>query len=131
MGVDTLKDCPSCGSRIAEAALKCAICKSSIGRCVGCQAWIIEGTECFDCGKSTAVRAKKAAAAAAPEPPKVSFEGSAFGLLPILALHTALAAACGAAIVYAVVGSPLDPVTWWLIEHGVRPLDVKMPYLWG
>lgn len=131
MGVEALKDCPSCGSSIAEAALKCAICKSSIGKCIGCQAWIIEGTECFDCGKSTAVRVRKAAAPAAPEPPKVQFTGTALGLIPILALRTALALACGAAVVYAVVGSSLDPATWWLIEHGVRPLSVKTPYLWG
>lgn len=131
MGVETLKDCPSCGSRIAEAAVRCSFCKSSLGRCVGCQAWIIEGTECFDCGKSTAVRVRKAAAAAAPELPKVHFEGSAAGLLPILAVRTALALACAAALLYAVVGSSLDPVTWWLIEQGVRPLSVKTPYLWG
>jgi hypothetical protein len=133
MGIETeLKDCPSCGSAIAESALKCNVCKSGLGHCVGCNAWIVEGTECFDCGKSTAVRVRKAAKAAAePDSRMVRFDAPAIGLLPILALRLAIAAACGVSIVYAIAGSPFDQLTWWVIEQGVRPLNLKWPYLWA
>ncbi len=133
MGVETLKDCPSCGSRIAESAVKCTVCSSSLGHCVGCNQWIVAGTQCFDCGKSTAIRVRKGTLAAGePEPPKVRLDPpSAAGLLPILALRTLLAAACVVAIVYAVAGSPFGKVTWYVCELGVRPLNVTWPYLWG
>jgi hypothetical protein len=133
MGTETgeFKDCPSCGSSIAESAVKCSICKSGLGHCIGCNAWIVVGTECFDCGKSTAIRTRKAAAAVEKEPPKYQFEGSPLGLIPLLAIRFALAAACVAAVVYAIAGSPLDPATWWVCEHGIRPLNVKWPLLWA
>ena len=134
MGVETLKDCPSCGSRIAESTVKCAICSSSLGHCVGCNGWIVAGTKCFDCGKSTAIRVRKGTLAAAePEAPKVRLDPpSAAGLLPILALRFAIAAACAAAIVYAVAGTTqLGKVNWYVCELGVRPLNVKWPYLWA
>jgi len=133
MGTETgeFKDCPSCGSRIAEAAVKCSFCKSGLGHCLGCNAWIVEGTECLDCGKSTAVRVRKAAAPVEKAPPKYQFDASPFGLLPLLAIRFALAAACVGAIVFAVAASPLDPATFFLIEHGVRPPNVGWPLLWG
>src|SRR5436190_8313084 len=123
MGAETeeLKDCPSCGSQIAEAATKCSFCKSSLGHCLGCNAWLVEGLQCFDCGKTTAVRIRKAAAPAPKESAQVGFEGSALGLLPLLAVRFILAAACVGAIVLAVAASPLDPATWYLREHGIRP----------
>jgi hypothetical protein len=133
MGTDLLKDCPSCGSRIAESAVKCTSCKSSLGQCVGCKSWIVTGTECMDCGKSTAVRVRKATLAAGePEPAKVRFEPPhAAGLLPILGLRAVLFGAFVAASVFAVAGSPFGKVSAFAVEHGVRPLAVQWPYLWG
>ncbi len=133
MGIEALKDCPSCGSRIAESALKCNSCNCRLGHCVGCDAWMIEGTECMDCGKSTAVRVRKATLAAPEkEPPKIRLVAvSAAALLPLLALRLALAAACVAAIVAAVAGSPFGKVSAFVVEQGVKPVDVKWPYLWG
>src|SRR5262249_28774382 len=88
MGTELLKDCPSCGIRIAEPAIKCTSCNSSLGQCVGCKSWIVSGTECMDCGKSTAVRVRKATLASEPEPAKIRFDvPPAFGLLPILGLR--------------------------------------------
>jgi len=133
MGTELLKDCPSCGIRIAESAITCTSCKSSLGQCVGCKTWIVSGTECMDCGKSTAVRVRKATLSSEPEPAKVRFDPPpAFGLLPILGLRTALAAAFLMATVFAVAGTPqLGKLSWWVCEQGVRPLNVKWPYLWG
>ena len=133
MGTDTgeLKDCPSCGARIAEAAVTCSLCKSRLGPCLGCSAWIIEGTECFDCGKSTAVRVRKAAAAPPPEESKYRFEGAPLGLLPLLALRLLLVAGFLAVVVLAVAASPMDPLTFAVIEKGVRPPNVRWPLLWA
>ena len=132
MGIDTLKDCPSCGSRIAESAVKCTFCHSNLGTCVGCKAWIVAGMQCMDCGKSTAIRVRKATLSSEPEPAKVRFDvPPAAGLLPILALRAALVGAFLLAVVFAVAGSPLGKVTWWVCEQGVRPLNVQWPYLWG
>jgi hypothetical protein len=133
MGIETLKDCPSCGSRIAEDAVKCPSCNCKIGRCVGCDAWIIEGTECMDCGKSTAIRVRKPTLAAAEkEPPRIRLDAvSAVGLLPLLALRAASAAVCVLGIVTAVAGSPFGKVSSFVVQHGVKPLDVQWPYLWG
>ena len=132
MGIETLKDCPSCGSRIAESALKCTFCQSNLGTCVGCNTWLVAGTQCMDCGKSTAIRVRKATLASEEQPAKVRFESpSAAGLLPILALRAVLFAACAAAFVYAAAGAPLGKVSSFLVEHGVRPLNVTWPYLSG
>jgi hypothetical protein len=135
MGTETgdLKDCPSCGSSIAESAVKCSICKSGLGHCVGCNAWIVIGTECFDCGKSTAVRARKAAAAAPAEQelPKYHFEGSPFGLLPLLALRFLLFSAFAVAALHAISVSPFGKLTSIVIEKGVRPPNLGWPVLWG
>jgi hypothetical protein len=132
MGIDTLKDCPSCGSRIAESAVKCTFCNSNLGTCTGCKAWIVVGTQCMDCGKGTAIRVRKATLASEPEPAKVRFDAlPAAGLLPILALRTALVGALLLTVIFAVAGSPLGKVTWWVCEQGVRPLNVRWPYLWG
>lgn len=130
MGADTpLKDCPSCGSAIAEAAVKCSVCKSGLGCCVGCNAWIVVGTQCFDCGKSTSVRARKAVAAE-KEPPQYGFNGSPLALLPLLFLRFVLTAACAAAIVLAVAASPFGVVTRALADRGV-PVAAGWPVLWG
>src|SRR5436190_12944577 len=108
-----LKDCPSCGGSIAESAFTCSSCNSKLGHCIGCDAWIIEGTECMDCGKSTAVRVRKATLAASEkEPPKIRLDAvPAVGLLPLLALRAASAAVCVVAIVAAVASSPLGKVS--------------------
>lgn len=126
---EQLKDCPSCGSAIAESAVKCTVCKSGLGHCVGCNAWIVVGTECFDCGKSTAVRARKAVEAV-KEPPKYQFDGSPFGLMPLLLLRFILAAACAGAIALAVAASPFGMVTRYVTDHGV-PAKAGWPLLWG
>lgn len=130
MGIETeLKDCPSCGSAIAEAALKCTVCKSGLGHCVGCNAWIVVGTECFDCGKSTSVRARQAVAAV-KEPPKFQFDASPFGLLPLLFVRFILTASCGVAIVLAVAASPFGVAAKYLKDHDV-PVAAGWPVLWG
>jgi len=130
MGIEAqLKDCPSCGSAIAEAAVKCTVCKSGLGHCVGCSAWIVVGTQCFDCGKSTAIRAQKAVAAE-KEPARVGFDASPLPLLPLLFIRFVLTAACGAAIVLAAAASPFGAVTQQLADRGV-PVAGKWPVLWG
>src|SRR5712671_2748634 len=104
MGTETgdLKDCPSCGARIAEVAVTCSLCKSSLGHCLGCNAWLVVGTECFDCGKSTAVRVRKAAAPAPVEGRKYRFDAAPLGLLPLLAFRLLLMAAFVGVVVLAI-----------------------------
>lgn len=130
MGIEAqLKDCPSCGSAIAESAIKCTVCKSGLGTCTGCNAWLVIGTECFDCGKSTAVRARKAVVAE-KEPEPIQFDASPLPLLPLLFIRFVLAASCGAAIVLAIAASPFGAVTKYLADHGV-PAAGGWPVLWG
>jgi hypothetical protein len=124
---ESQKDCPSCGSLIAEAATRCDFCKSKIGKCEGCGAWIVEGTQCLDCGKSTARRVKKpgAPAAAAAEPEEaavITFHGSGFGLFLPFMLRQILVLAWVASIVYATAAIPTEhvaPIKKFLGEHGV------------
>ncbi len=116
----TLKDCPSCGSRIAEAAVKCSFCKSGLGHCEGCNAWIVVGTECLDCGKSTAVRARQAVAAV-KEPPRIGFEAPAAALIPVLLIRLVLAAACLGAVAMGVAAAPLGRASQFVREHGFDP----------
>jgi uncharacterized membrane protein YjgN (DUF898 family) len=131
MGIEAqLKDCPSCGSAIAESAVKCTVCKSGLGHCVGCNGWIVVGTQCFDCGKSTAIRVRQAAAAAEKEPAKVRFDASPIPLLPLLFIRFVLTAACGGAIVLAVAASPFGAVAKAFTDHGV-PSAGGWPVLWG
>jgi hypothetical protein len=130
MGIETqLKDCPSCGSTIAESAVNCTVCKSGLGRCVGCNGWIIVGTQCFDCGKSTAIRAQKAVAAE-KDPAGFEFDASPLPLLPLLFVRFVLMAACGIAVVLAIAASPFGAVTQYLADRGV-PASGKWPVLWG
>ena len=130
MSTDTqLKDCPSCGSAIPEADVRCTVCNSGLGHCVGCNAWIVVGTECFDCGKSTAVIARKAVQAA-KAPPKFQFEASPLGLLPLVFLRGILIVACAAAIALAVAASPFGLVTRYATDHGV-PVKGHWSVLWG
>ena len=130
MGIEaSLKDCPSCGSAIAESAVKCTVCKSGLGQCVGCNAWIVVGTECFDCGKSTAVRARQAVAAV-KEAPGFEFDASPLPLLPLLFIRLALMAACAVAIVLAIAASPFGAVAKYLADHGV-PVSAGWPVLWA
>jgi len=130
MGTGTdLKDCPSCGSAIPEAAVRCTVCNSGLGQCVGCNAWIVVGTECFDCGKSTAVRARKAVQAAAPAP-KYEFDASPIGLIPLLLIRFLLIASCAVAIALAIAASPLGVVSKYVTDHGV-PTKGHWSVLWG
>src|ERR1041384_2969703 len=93
-GAESQKDCPSCGSLIAEAATRCDFCKSKIGKCGGGGRGIGGGPQCLDWGKSPARRVKKPGAAApAPEPKQISaitFHGSGFGLFAPLMLRQIL-----------------------------------------
>jgi len=126
---EDVKECPSCGSQIAEAASRCEYCKSSLGHCLGCQAWIVEGTECLDCGKSTARRVKTA------RPPEPTVEGYAWKgsgaalLIPWL-LRMGVSLALLPALIVALAGSGLG----WLQKFVAEPVSLpKLPILalWG
>jgi len=130
MGADTqLKDCPSCGTAIPEAAVRCTVCNSGLGHCLGCNAWIVVGTECFDCGKTTAVRARKAVIAAQPGP-KFEFNASPIGLIPLLLVRTILVVSCGIAVALAIAASPFGAVSKYVTDHGVHTKG-SWPVLWG
>jgi hypothetical protein len=124
-----LKDCPSCGTAIPEAAVRCTVCNSGLGQCVGCNAWIVVGTECFDCGKSTAVRARKEVQAAQPAP-KFEFDASPLGLIPLLLLRFLLISSCTVAVALAVAASPFGAVSKYVTDHGV-PTKGHWSVLWG
>jgi len=124
-----LKDCPSCGTAIPEPDVRCTVCNSGLGHCVGCNAWLVVGTECFDCGKTTAVRARKAVQAAAA-PPKFEFNASPLGLIPLLLLRFILIASCAVAIALALAASPFGAVTKVVTDHGV-PTKGHWSVLWG
>ncbi len=119
-----VKDCPSCGSQIPEEALKCGLCKSPLGRCAGCKQWIVEGTQCLDCGKTT-VRVKAVAKkpAAKEEAAGCEFRGTGPGILAPLAARFLLAAAGVFAGVSAVAAAGAAPVARFLSERG---LEVRM-----
>jgi len=125
MGVDApVKDCPSCGTNIPAAAVVCTICKSSLGRCTGCDRWLVSGTECFDCGGSTAIRIRKAAAASAgPPPASVEIDASPVALLPLLALRFVFVAGFVAAVVLGLADSGLPQVTRYTgeVKRGTGP----------
>lgn len=134
MGTDTgdvQKECPSCGSRIAESAVRCDFCKSSIGRCTGCGVWIVEGTQCFDCGKSTARRVKKEVVREEEEEAApVAFQGSGAGLFVPLMIRQVLVLAWLATVVLATAASGVAPLEKFLADHGVR-IPATWPVLWG
>lgn len=133
MGIDApLKDCPSCGSNIPAAAVLCTICKSSLGRCTGCDRWLVSGTECFDCGGSTAIRIRKAAAAAAgPPPAPVEIDASPVALLPLLALRMLFVAGFVAAVVVGLADSGVPQVTQYTGEFFILPGQGSGPYAWA
>jgi hypothetical protein len=116
-----MKDCPSCGSQIPEESLKCGLCKSPLGRCAGCKQWIVEGTKCLDCGKTT-VRIKAVAKkpAAEPEAMGLEFRGTGPGLLPPLAARFLLVAAGLFTAVSAAGAAGLAPVARFLSDRGLE-----------
>lgn len=130
-------ECPSCGMGIPATAEKCGSCKAALGKCPGCRSWLVLDTECPDCEKiavavspkvSTAVRKK-----AGPAPPESSiayaYEGSAFGLLPLLGIRLVLSAVAVVALLLALVRSGvgfLAPVTE-VLNAG----STGLPVLWG
>jgi hypothetical protein len=107
-----MKECPSCGSQIAEAEARCSFCKSSLGQCAGCGRWIVEGMRCLDCGKTTRVRVKPApkASAAAAEGGTLRFEGSALGIVAPLAARFVLVTGTLAAGALALAAAGVGPV---------------------
>ena len=128
------KDCPSCGSRIAESLARCGFCKSAIGRCVGCGAWIVEGMQCLDCGKSTKrrLRSEIAKAAVEEEVAAVSFQGKGAGLLVPLLLRQILVLAWSASVVLALAASGVAPVADFIGKYGIHaPPNMKGWALWG
>lgn len=133
MGVEApLKDCPSCGSQIPEAATLCSICKSSLGRCTGCDHWLVVGIECFDCGGSTAIRIRKAAVAAGgPPPASVEIDASPVALLPLLALRAVFFAGFAAAVVTGLADSGLPQITRVTGEYVTPPKPGTGPYAWA
>jgi hypothetical protein len=124
-----LKDCPSCGASIIESAVQCPQCRSGLGHCGECNAWIVAGSECPACEKSATVRAGRAGDNA-PNPPKIHFEAEGFSLLPLLLVRLVIVAACGVTLVGAIAVSELGPITRFLRQHGIRP-RVGGPELWG
>jgi len=130
---ETQKDCPSCGSRIAEAATRCDFCRSTIGRCVGCGAWIVEGTQCLDCGKSTARRLRQDVVRVAEEKAvAVEFRGKGIGLFVPLMLRQLLVVAWLGSVVLALAASGVSAVDQFLSRHGVHPpANTKWWALWA
>jgi len=139
-----LKDCPSCGTRIPESALRCSSCQSQLGPCTGCKAWLVVGMQCWDCGGSTgaktqtrtrsrtgtttAVRAVREDAPAA----SVEFDGSPLPLLPLLGLRIALFAGFVGALALALAATPLGPVNRLIEEHLTLPkTGATMIQLWA
>ena len=131
---ETQKDCPSCGSRIPEAAARCGFCKSAIGRCVGCGAWIVEGMQCLDCGKSTKRRLRSEIAKAAPEEAvaPLAYKGKGAGLFAPLILRQVLVLAWVASLVIATAASGVTPVAEFLGKYGIHaPASMKWWALWA
>jgi hypothetical protein len=130
---ETQKDCPSCGSRIAEAATRCDFCKSTIGRCVGCGTWIVEGTQCLDCGKSTARRLRKDVVQVAEDQVAgIEFRGRGLGLFVPFMLRLILVLAWLGSIVLALAASGVSPVEQFLGKYGFHaPANTKGWALWA
>ncbi len=134
-----LKDCPSCGSRIPEPDARCSGCASELDHCTGCGAWLVVGTECWDCGKSTQVRHRKASpmgvavdpAGASARAASMQFDGSPLALIPLLALRFALFAGFLGAVVLALAAIPVPAVARLVGEQTTLPKPGMMPYLWG
>jgi len=124
-----LKDCPSCGARIAEAAAQCPQCRSGLARCPECRTWFVAGSECPACRKSTAVRTRKPGDGT-PNPPKIHVEAEALPLLPLLLLRLVFLGAGAVVLVVAVSVVDLGPATRFIREHGIRP-KVGGPALLG
>lgn len=103
--------------------MRCDFCKSAIGRCVGCGGWIVEGTQCLDCGKSTARRLKKAAVAAPAEEEssRVAYRGKGVGLFAPLMIRQVLLLAWIGSAALATAASGVTPVADLLAKVGVRP----------
>ncbi len=133
MGAVPLKDCPSCGSRIPEPAATCTVCRSGLGRCSGCNLWLVIGTECFDCGGSTAIRIRKASAAPADGPPPSSMEidASPMGLLPLLALRFLLFAGFLACVAVGIAGAPFPQLARITDEYLRLPKADGGPVAWA
>jgi hypothetical protein len=129
------KDCPSCGTRIPEPAARCFSCSSDLGHCQGCNAWLVVGMQCWDCGKSTKVRARTGAPApraAEPLTASVQFVGSPLPLIPLLALRFALFAGFLGALVLSLAATPLGPVNRLIEEHLVLPkIDATLVQRWA
>jgi hypothetical protein len=124
-----VKECPSCGSQIAEVDTRCEYCKSSLGHCLGCQAWIVEGTECLDCGKSTAVRVRTVRK---PETAVVgcAWKGSGAALLVPWVLRLGVSAALLPALIVALAGSGFGWLQRFVAEQVSLP-KLPIPVLWG
>jgi len=123
-----MKECPSCGSQIAGEAARCEFCKSSLGQCQGCHRWIVEGTRCFDCGKTTRVRVKTATKAATAAPAAYTFEGNALGILAPLAARFFLTAGGLAATALTLAAAGVGPVRSFAEAYVTLP-RVEWPYL--
>jgi len=141
-----LKECPSCGTRIPEPALTCTSCGSQLGHCRGCKAWLVVGTECWDCGGSTGSQTKtrsgtrtrtgtstavRAVSADAPTA-SVEFVGSALPLIPLLGLRIAFFAGFLGSLLLALAATPLGPVNRLIEEHLTLPkIAATMIQLWA
>ena len=139
-----LKDCPSCGTRIPEAAVRCSSCHSQLGPCAGCKAWLVVGTQCWDCGGTTAAptrtqggtRTRKSTSVpvSAEEAPAASVQvgGSAVPLIPLLGLRLALFAGFLGALALAFAATPLGPVHRLIEERVALPkTGATMIQLWA
>jgi len=132
MGVEVpLKDCPSCGSRIPEPAVTCTTCRSGLGRCSGCNLWLVIGTECFDCGGSAAIRIRKAAAAAGPAPAPIEVDASPVTVLPLLAVRFLCLAGFLAAALIGLADSPFPQVARIAGEYVLLPKQGLGPVAWS
>ena len=124
------KECPSCGSTIAAEALRCTLCKSNLGVCPGCNAWLVAGTSCMECGKAAVVPGGKKAKLPETIEETYTIDAPAAGLFPYLAARLVLSALFVAALAAALAASGVGPVRRFMEKSGVNPGN-NLYVLWG
>jgi hypothetical protein len=91
-----------------------------LDRCATCHAWIVAGSNCPACEKSSTVH-PGSPGEGAQDPPKIHVEADGFSLLPLLLLRLFFVAACCVVLVAAIAIFDLGPITRFAREHGIRP----------
>lgn len=125
-----LKECPSCGSQIPAAAVRCTLCKSNLGVCPGCGTWLVAGTSCLDCEKQAVIPGAEKAKLPETIEETYTIDAVPTGLMPYLAVRLVLSAAFVAAAAAALAASGVGPVRQAMEKAGFR-IEAGWPVLWG